>query len=58
MFNCSTDEEFYERSKEYKDYLVPTGHNPARVLKEFDRTANFTRTQARVKRSNNRGKPK
>ena len=53
----STDEKFNERSKEYKAYLVARGHNPASVLKEFDRTANLTRTQARVKRSNNRDKP-
>ena len=55
---CSTDEEFNERSKEYKAYLAARGHNPASVLKEFDRTANLTRTQARVKRSDNRDKPK
>ena len=55
---CSTDEEFNERSKEYKAYSVARGHNPASVLKEFDRTANLTRTQARVKRSDNRDKPK
>ena len=50
---CSTDEEFNERSKEYKAYLVARGHNSASVLKEFDRTANLTRTQARVKCSDN-----
>ena len=55
---CSTDEEFNERSKEYKAYLAARGHNPASVLKEFGRTANLTRTQARVKRSDNRDKPK
>ena len=55
---CSTDEEFNERSKEYKACLVAGGHNPASVLKEFDKTANLTRTQARVKRSDNRDKPK
>ena len=53
---CSTDEEFNERSKEYKAYLVARGHNPTSVLKEFDRTAELTRTQARVKRSDNRDK--
>ena len=55
---CSTDEEFNERSKKYKAYLVARGHNPTSVLKEFDRTANLTRTQASVKRSDNRDKPK
>ena len=40
--------EFNERSKEYKAYLVARGHNPASILKEFDRTANLARTQARV----------
>ena len=55
---CSTDQEFNERSKEYKAYLVARGQNPASVLKEFDRTANLIRTQTRVKRSDNRDKPK
>ena len=39
---CSTYEEFNERSKEYKAYLVARGHNPTNVLKEFDRTVNLT----------------
>ena len=55
---CSTDEKFNERSKEYKAYSVARDHNPASALKEFGRTANLTRTQARVKRSDNRDKPK
>ena len=55
---CSTDEEFNERSKEYKAFLVARGHNPTSILKEFYRTANLTRTQARDKRSDNRDKPK
>ena len=55
---CSTDEEFNERSKEYKAYIFARGHNPASVLKEFDKTANLNRIQARVKRSDNRDKPK
>ena len=55
---CSTDEEFNEMSKEYKVYLAARGHSPSSVLKEFDRTANLTRTQARVERSDNRDKPK
>ena len=55
---CSTDEEFNERSKEYKAYLVARDHNPASVLKEFDRTANLIMTQAGVKHSDNRDKPK
>ena len=55
---CSTEEEFNERSKEYKAYLVAKSHNPTSVLKEFYRTAILTRTQARVKRSDNRDKPK
>ena len=55
---CSIDEEFNERSKEYKAYLVAKGHNHASVLKEFDRTDILTKTQARVKRSDNPDKAK
>ena len=32
----------------YIAYLDARGHNPASVLKQFDRTANLARTQARV----------
>ena len=55
---CSTNEEFNERSKEYKAYLVARGPNPTSLLKEFDRTTNLTSTQAKVKRSGNWDKPK
>ena len=35
--NCSTNEKFEERSKEYQNYLVDRGYHPQVVKKQFDK---------------------
>ena len=45
---CSTDEEFSNKSKEHKPYLIGRGHKLRNVLKSFNDALNM---QSRVKKS-------
>ena len=48
---CSSDEEFRERSKEYKAYLASCGHNPNDLVETFDAVFNIPRIEARKKQT-------
>ena len=52
---CSTDNEYNERSKEYKAYLCARGHPAVSVNSSFDKISKVSKSQARKKKhtSNN-----
>ena len=50
---CSTDEEFNNKSKEYKAYLIDRGHKLKNVEKSFNGTLNMSRQQSRIKKTKN-----
>ena len=43
---CSSDEEFLNKAKEYKAYLVSRGHNPKDVITNFEKARNISRNEA------------
>ena len=47
---CSTDEEFNNKSKEYKAYLIGRGHKLKNVEKSFNVALNMSRQQSRIKK--------
>ena len=49
---CSTDEEFGNKSVEYKAYLASRGHNSKAITDAFNKVGNLTRTEARTKKKN------
>ena len=44
---CSTDEEYSNRSKEYRAYLISRGHNLKNVEKSFNDVLNMPRQESR-----------
>ena len=47
---CSSDQDYFEKSKEYMAYLVARGHSPRKVKRTFENIGKMTRTEARVKK--------
>ena len=50
---CSTDEEFSNKSKEYKAYLLDREHKPKDVEKSFNDVLNMSQQQSRIKKTKN-----
>ena len=48
---CSTDEEFNNKSKEYKAYLIGRGHKLKNVEKSFNDALNMSQQQSRIKKT-------
>ena len=48
--NCSTNEKFEERSKEYQNYLVGRGYHPQVVKKQFDKAKALPREDLLVRK--------
>ena len=50
---CSTDEEYNNKSKEYKAYLIGRGHKLKNIEKSFNDVLNMSRQQSRIKKTKN-----
>ena len=50
---CSTDEEYNNKSKEYKAYLIGRGHKLKNIEKSFNYVLNMSRQQSRIKKTKN-----
>ena len=50
---CSSDEEYNNKSKEYKAYLIGSGHRLKNTEKSFHDILNMLRQQSRIKKTKN-----
>ena len=47
---CSSERDYFKKSKEYMANLVARGHSPKKVKQTFENVGKMTRTEARVKK--------